>query len=184
MMGLRRLALAAVVTVAAGCGDSEPPEAADATWSVWLLRHAEKADDGTRDPPLDATGAARAAGLATQYAQAGIEALWSTDYRRTRDTLLPLAETTGVPVQTYDPREPAALVATLRARARNAMVVGHSNTIPDLTTRLCECTVEPMDDGEYGRMARVRFGPDGPSLETWFEGADTAGDAREERPNP
>ena len=184
---LRRLALAALLALSADChadgtGVAPEGEAPEAEWSVWLLRHAEKADDGTRDPPLSAAGEARAAAIASRYAGAGIEMLWTTDYRRTRETLAPLASAAGITLETYDPRSPGALVARIRAQARNAMVVGHSNTVPDLTARLCGCEVAPMDEGEYGRVARVRFGRGGPTLETWFEDAGPAPATPAEKP--
>ena len=64
--------------------------------------------------------------------------LFSSDYRRTRDTLAPLAEATGLEVALYDPRTPARLLETLSdlPPGSRAVVSGHSNTTPALVRAL------------------------------------------------
>ena len=38
----------------------------------------------------------------------------------------------------------------------NAVVVGHSNTIPALAAMLCECEVAPMEDTDYERSFLIK----------------------------
>lgn len=115
--------------------------------TVVLVRHAEKAADdpddpgdpgAPGDPGLSEEGAARAASLARTLAAAGVTHLLATPYRRTRDTLAPLAEATGVAVEAYDPRALGELAERLRALPAGsvAVVAGHSNTTPALAELL------------------------------------------------
>ena len=131
--------------------------------SVYLVRHAEKATpsamlgDQHRDPPLSADGEQRAQQLAYWLHKQGIESIWTSDYRRTRDTARPLADLLGLQPEIYDPAQQAQLAQALQNQARNALVVGHSNTIPELAMLLCQCPVTAMDDDEYNRLLLLEF---------------------------
>lgn len=137
----------------AACG--EAPEA-PAEFDLYLVRHAEKRLDQGADPELTAPGRERAGRLAEWLAPRGIESLWSSDYRRTRATLAPLAERLDLPVRIYDVQRPEALALTLLAEGRTAVVAGHSDTVPELAARLCECGVPAMEETEYERLLLVR----------------------------
>lgn len=128
----------------------------DPEGTVYLLRHAEKTDDGTEDPPLSAAGQERAESLVKVLRSAGVTHLHSTDYQRTRQTLAPLAQATGLTVEFYDPRAPAALVARLRKTPGVHVVVGHSNTIPELVRLLGGDPRSAIDESEYDRLYVVR----------------------------
>ncbi len=99
---------------------------------IYLVRHAEKAADGSKDPALTELGEERAANLAVMLKSVGIERIFSSDYKRTRGTALPLADTLGVEVEIYDPRALEPLAKQLVEMKQNALVVGHSNTTPEL----------------------------------------------------
>ena len=134
-------------------------QAQDAT-TVILVRHAEKIDD-SRDPALSAEGEARAALLATMLADAGIDHIVSTDYLRTRHTVLPLAQSLGLEVGSYDPRDLQATAAQLREWGGTILVSGHSNTTPGLVEALGGDSRGPIDDAEYDRLYVVNLAPDG-----------------------
>ena len=99
-----------------------------------LVRHAEKADDGTRNPPLNEDGKKRALNLASLLVNQEITALYSTPYKRTRDTVQPLAEKKGLETMEYEPRAGEDWLAKLYSDHSNGtvVIVGHSNTIPSL----------------------------------------------------
>ncbi|CAM2915254.1 histidine phosphatase family protein [Shewanella amazonensis] len=105
---------------------------------IWLFRHGEKAPG--KDPALTEAGQARAqriAGLILRAPSTGDNILlYSTDYRRTQETIAPLAEATGVKVQSYDPADMAQLAAKIRVLDGTVVVAGHSNTTPELLKHL------------------------------------------------
>ena len=147
--------------------DSPPPpppvvEADTGPQVVFLVRHAEKADDDPQDPTLTDVGHARAAELADRLASRGIERVLSTDFKRTRDTAAPLASRLGLRVELYDPRDLPGTAADIRADGRTTLVVGHSNTTPALVDALGGDPGEPIDESEYDRLYELTFAVDSP----------------------
>lgn len=113
--------------------------------TVWLVRHAEKAEPWPADRdldalrPLSAEGNARAAALADRLKDAGIAGVYTSRTTRTIATGLPLATRLQVPLVADDattkPGELTPLLARLRERHagdRAVLIVGHSNTIPQI----------------------------------------------------
>lgn len=103
--------------------------------TVFLLRHGEKSKDDPRDPSLSEAGHARAQEVARVLGTAGVTHLFSTDYKRTRQTLEPLATRLGLEIGSYDAQQPLALFEGLPNGAVVA-VSGHSNTTPGLYSAL------------------------------------------------
>lgn len=132
------------------------PAPAGEVQTVYVLRHAEK-QGGGRDPGLSERGAERARELEALLADAGVRAVFSTDYRRTRDTVGPLARAAGLEVQIYDPRDLAGLVARLSGVAGPSVVVGHSNTTGEVVGLLGGDPGPPIDDAdEFDRLYVVQ----------------------------
>lgn len=122
---------------------------------VYLVRHAEKAEDDPRDPSLTMEGKARAVALADRLASRGIERVLTTDFVRTRDTGYPLASRLGLVMELYDPRDLPGAAAKVVADGRTALVVGHSNTTPAFVEALGGDPGEPIDETEYDRLYEV-----------------------------
>lgn len=147
---LRRVVMAAVLSVcAAGAVLAQ-------STTVVLVRHAEKVDDSA-DPILSETGSARAAALADALADAGVTAIFTTQFQRTRLTAAPLGERAGV-----TPIVVAATsgnhIADVAARVREAanegtvVVVGHSNTVPAIILALGGPDVGQIPDSQYHNL--------------------------------
>ena len=120
-----------------------------------LVRHAEKADDGTRNPPLTEEGKSRAISIASMLEKQDIAALYSTPFKRTQETLQPLAEQKGLEVQDYDPYAKGEWLSTLVEQHSKGTVVisGHSNTIPSLAnTLLGKETLTQFDESDYSNF--------------------------------
>lgn len=130
--------------------------------TVWLVRHAERADAGmaaTRDPELSEEGHARARELARLLGEAGVTSIHSTDYFRTRQTAAPLAAALGLEVQLYNPGDSASmerLEAAVHAPGRH-LIVGHSNTTPATVELLGGDSMGPISELEYDRLYLLRL---------------------------
>jgi len=136
-------------------------EAQEAAVQIFLVRHAEKTAD-KNDPALTAVGTARAEQLAAMLKDAGISHIHSSDYTRTRDTAAPLAARLGLEVQLYDPRDLAAMAERLKSQSGRHLVVGHSNTTPQLTELLGGNGGTPIVEAtEYDRLYYVTISADG-----------------------
>src|SRR5918998_3630008 len=81
---------------------------------VFLVRHAEKTQDGdAKDPELSAAGRARAEALAKIVKDVGITAIFATELKRTQQTAAPLSRLTKIPITTVPAKDTAALIAKL-----------------------------------------------------------------------
>jgi len=123
-----------------------------------VVRHAEKAADGSDDPPLTDAGRRRAALLADILGTPRLQAVYATSFRRTQQTAAPTAGINGLSVTSYDAKQPAQdFVAELRRAhaAGRVLVVGHSNTVPAIVAKLCACEIAPMSEHEYDRLSIV-----------------------------
>ncbi len=129
----------------------------DPGFHLYLVRHAEKLPGGSRDPGLDDSGVRRAERLAVWLQERDIGVIWSSDYVRTRDTAKPLLSALGLDLTIYDPRKLPELAELLQQQQQNALVVGHSNTTPDLARLLCDCVIEDMDESEYDHLIVITF---------------------------
>ena len=129
------------------------------TTTVVLVRHAEKELVTIDDPPLAPAGERRAERLAQMFGSVGgagrIEGIYVTDARRTQMTAAPLAARLGM--------RPSVLPATTSAesvasrvlhdhRGGRALIVGHSNTVPEIVKELSGEAVEPIADDEYDNV--------------------------------
>lgn len=103
--------------------------------TVYIVRHAEKNGAGA-DPKLSAAGVKRAKTLAYMLKQDKMEAVFVTQYQRSRQTGEPTALDSDVPLLEYD--EPTALADLIIANysGRRVLVVAHSNTVQVIAARL------------------------------------------------
>ena len=127
--------------------------------TIILVRHAEKADATSQDPDLSAEGKLRAERLAQAIKKYKPGAIYSTDFKRTRDTAAPMAARRKLQVQTYDSRKPAEIIdAIMKSKTKRHMIVGHSNTVPGLANLLGKKEVfKNLDESEYGVIWIVRI---------------------------
>jgi len=135
--------------------------------TIILVRHAEKADATSQDPDLSAEGKTRAEKLAKIVKRYKPGAIYSTDFKRTRDTAAPIASRRKLKIQTYDPKKPGELIdAIMKSKTKRFLIVGHSNTIPGLANLFGKKELfKNLDDSEYGAIWIVRI-RDGKVLKT------------------
>lgn len=121
--------------------------AAPAAGPVYVIRHLQK--EAGPDPALTAQGAAGAQLLSNRLAGDGIKAVFATATRRTQQTAEPLAARLCLPVTTYDPDDSLALVEAVAAIGGPVLIVGHSNTVPDLVAAFGGDKPAAIADDEY-----------------------------------
>lgn len=148
-----------------------PVQARNAPTVVIVVRHAEKAAVEGGDPPLSEAGAKRAQRLVAVAEEAGVEAVYTTQFRRTRDTAQPLAERLKLTVNTVEVgrdninTHPAALAKEIltKHRGKTVLVVGHSNTTSMIVEALSGKRVPPLDDAtEFDALFVVVIPGSGP----------------------
>lgn len=124
---------------------------------TYVTRHADT-PAGERDPDLTPTGVARAEALAHWLRGKRIRAIFVSDYRRTRATAAPLATARRLEPIVYDPADTPALIARVRATRGPVLIVGHSNTVPDIIERLGGARPGPLAHEDFGDVWTVRDG--------------------------
>lgn len=130
---------------------------ARATTVVVVVRHAEVENAAETDPGLSVDGRERAARLARMLARAqpvrGIDAIFTSEFRRTQQTALPLSETLALPLKVVPAETWSSLPRTIvrKHRGEYVLVAGAANTIPPLIEALSGEKVTLRED-EYDAM--------------------------------
>jgi broad specificity phosphatase PhoE len=138
---------------------------------VVVVRHAEKASDDPKDPSLSEAGQARAEALAVALEGLPLQHAISTQYKRTHDTAVPAAKAAGIDVHVkpIDATNAATYARDLVAHIRkdhagqNLLIVGHSNTVPEMVEALTGVAPAPMGEEEFDRIYVVTLPADGPA---------------------
>jgi broad specificity phosphatase PhoE len=149
---IRTLVMAAVALLAA-C--AALPAAAQS--NIYVMRHLNT-PAGQADPDLLPEGQRAAEALAAWFRDERPVAIYVTDYKRTRETVAPLAARLGLTPIVYDPRDTAGLIARVRAERGPVLIVGHSNTVPDIVAALGGARPEPLGHEDFGDIWRVAPG--------------------------
>jgi broad specificity phosphatase PhoE len=116
------------------------------TW--YFVRHFEKQLGD--DPSLTETGKARAQALVDFFADKSLNSVYSTNYNRTLETATPVAQLKRLAIQSYDPRNLAEFAIKLKTHD-HVLVVGHSNTTPELLSLMGGASIT-IEETEYGTL--------------------------------
>jgi broad specificity phosphatase PhoE len=123
--------------------------------TVILVRHAEKASQED-DSPLTPAGTERAKELARVLAGVKIDAIYSTQFRRTKDTAAPIAEALGmtVGIRNTGPTYAVDLAKQIRAThvGQTVLVVGHSNSTIDVMRALGASDLPAIPESQYDNL--------------------------------
>jgi broad specificity phosphatase PhoE len=126
---------------------------------VFVVRHAEKViTEETDDPALTEKGQLRAEKLFSSLQLDTVHALYSTDFKRTKATLQPLAEQFGLKVGLYEAHAYEGLAEKIRAEnsGQNVVVSGHSNTVLPIIEALgATPPLDSIGENDYGYIFRV-----------------------------
>src|SRR5678816_20762 len=123
--------------------------------TVILVRHAEKKiEPSNPDPDLAPEGVERAQEIARVFADAGINAIYATQYKRTQQTVKPLSDRTGVAVTQLDSSQTNELLRRIQTthRGQTVFIAGHNNTVPAMVSELSGETYPVIPESEYDNL--------------------------------
>ncbi len=151
---------AAIVAIAVVCVYAIRSFYCAAWWqpvtTVVVVRHAEKSS-AAPDPPLSVAGEARAQTLAHVVEDAGVTAVFATEFIRTQQTVQPTADGEGLAVQMYAAGNAAGLADTIRSDHAGGVVLvaGHSNTVTTILEELGGDPVGLIAESDYDNLFTV-----------------------------
>lgn len=98
--------------------------------TYYFIRHAEKlrVDITDKDPKLNYEGVKRADAWKEVFTNVKLDAVYSTDYNRTKLTAKPTAESKNLPIFLYDPKDMYSEFFQHKTKGKAVLIVGHSNT--------------------------------------------------------
>lgn len=125
---------------------------------IFLVRHAERAAISGQVPSdtgLSVAGRERAEDLARTLKDAKIRAIYTTEYKRTRETAAPIAQSLGIRPEVISGDDFRGLVAKLKTSPGNVLVVGHSNTLPQIISALGVSSRIKVTESDYDNLFLV-----------------------------
>ncbi|HEY0319811.1 MAG TPA: phosphoglycerate mutase family protein [Pyrinomonadaceae bacterium] len=153
---------ATLLIQAAAARDAQSTDEGFKATTVILVRHAEKADAPREDPPLTEAGVARSQKLASLLASAGVKAIYTSQFLRTKQTAEPLAKQLGITVapitiqtKQSNPREVSEqsirqiVDKIMEHPGDTVLIIGHSNSVPDVIKMLGGDTVPTIDEKKF-----------------------------------
>ncbi len=122
------------------------------TTTIYLIRHAEKVDN-SEDPVLSEAGIKRANHWNEIFESVNFDAVYSTNYSRTLQTVTPIANKNKVIVKVYNPKNIDIEKIKKDHFGQTILIVGHSNTTPEIVNKLINQTVyTTIDDKTFGNL--------------------------------
>lgn len=133
--------------------------------TVILVRHAEKevVPPENKDPNLSLAGQARAQELARMFGGAGVTSIYATQYKRTQQTVKPLADKLGLSATVVEAQKTPDLVQMLRALKPGEVVflAGHNNSVPEIVAGLGGPKMPIIPETEYDNLFILTVQGDG-----------------------
>ena len=148
----RRLFLAGLLLILTGCTAVTAPPAVP---NIYVMRHLHT-PKGLSDPDLTAEGQAMAAAFPHWLAGNPPSVIFVSSTRRAQQTAAPTAQRYGVTPRIYDPSDTPGLVAAVLAQRGTVLVVGHSNTVPEIIAGLGGQRPDPLLHEDFGDIWHIQ----------------------------
>jgi 2,3-bisphosphoglycerate-dependent phosphoglycerate mutase len=130
------------------------------TTTYYFIRHAEKVDN-SKNPDLSIIGLERAKLWNEIFSEINIDAIYSTDFKRTLQTVTPIANSKKVTIINYSPKSLDIELFKKNTLGKKVLVVGHSNTIPNFVNQIINKKIyNDMDDVTFGNLYIVTLNGD------------------------
>lgn len=164
-MSLFRILPAALLLLLTGCYVAPQVKAGP---SYYVMRHLHT-PQGVQDPSLTPEGRQQAELLPEWFAGDPPAAIYVSNTRRAQETAAPLARAFGITPKVYDPANTPVLVQQVVAERGAVLVVGHSNTVPDIVQQLGGARPDPITHDQFGDIWHVA-GTNGSTLRLSISG--------------
>ncbi|WP_031425705.1 SixA phosphatase family protein [Flavimarina sp. Hel_I_48] len=151
-----------LVLTTLSCENSEKQKST----TYYFIRHAEKerGPNVGSDPLLTEKGMERAKFWANYFEDKNIDAVYSTDTKRTRATAKPTTEKFNLTTLTYDAQDMYNASFKEKTMGKTVLIVGHSNTTPQFVNKILgKEQYEAIDDSEFGIVFKVTLDEEGNS---------------------
>jgi broad specificity phosphatase PhoE len=139
------LSLAPMLALAA-CAYIAPIQPAS---TFYVMRHLNT-PEGMQDPDLTEEGQRNARLLADWFTAEPPVTIFVSNTRRAQQTAAPLAAKLGITPRIYDPRDTPGLIAEVLKEPAPVLIVGHSNTVPDIVEALGGARPGPLVHEDFG----------------------------------
>lgn len=160
---MKKLILITLLAVFALSSCNESSEKNGEVSTYYLIRHAEKdrSDATNKNPDLTEEGLKRAENWAQHFKDIKFDAVYSTDYNRTKQTAMPTAIANNLDLLFYHPFELNIEEFIANTKGKTVLIVGHSNTTPDFANKLIgETKYEDIADDNNANLYIVTLGKD------------------------
>jgi phosphohistidine phosphatase SixA len=145
--------LAALLLLAlAACATTVPEPAAP---DYYVMRHLQKNTEGGQDPGLTDAGYVWAGNLALWFDRHPPSAIYVSRTRRAQDTAASVAAKFHVTPTIYDPADTPGLIAAVSRERGTVLIVGHSNTVPEIVAGLGGERPPALGEMDYGDVWHV-----------------------------
>ncbi len=158
-----------ILTMSVLTGSSETSassqESATPPMTIILVRHAEKkvVPPENKDPDISDEGVKRAEELAKMFGDAGIGAIYASQYKRTQQTVKPLADKLGLTPTSIEAQKTPELIKQIRAQKAGQVVfvAGHNNTVPEVIAALGGPKLPIIPETQYDNLFILSINSDG-----------------------
>jgi broad specificity phosphatase PhoE len=122
--------------------------------TVYLVRHAEKELNTGKNPDLTQIGKERAEQLAFMLKEVELNSIFSTEYKRTINTVKPISKLKQLKVKTYHPFKSASLINEImnKSKGKSVLIVGHSNTLAKTISDFGARKIDDLNEKEYSKI--------------------------------
>ena len=130
------------------------------TTSYYFIRHAEKdrSNPGNQNPHLTEAGKIRAKKWAELFKDVDFDAVYSTNFNRTRETAQPIAKKNNLDITIYNPRKMNYNSFLRETKGQSVLIVGHSETTPHFVNKIIKKRkYTDIDDSNFGNYYIVKI---------------------------
>ncbi len=128
--------------------------------TYYFIRHAEKTDN-SQNPDLSESGLERATLWNKIFSEVGFDEIYSTDYKRTIQTVSPTATAKKTQIKLYNPKNIGIESFKKETLGKKVLIVGHSNSIPKFVNQIINQNLYvDIEDTIFGNLYIVTINGD------------------------